>query len=66
MRAALIPRISHSAQMYSSAMAPSRHFATVTIRPPLSNTPITHVQSPDPKAMGWDVIWGGVPPADWT
>jgi len=47
--------------MYSSAIAPSRHFATVTIRPP-SNSPTTHVQSPDPNLTGWDVIWMGVPP----
>jgi len=49
--------------MYSSAIAPSRHFATVTIRPPPSNSPTTHVQSPDPNLTGWDVIWMGVPPA---
>ena len=39
-------------QMYSSAIAPSRHFATVTMRLPSANSPITQVQSPDPKAMG--------------
>src|ERR1019366_5995573 len=38
-------------------IAPSRHFATVTIRPPFWNPPTTHVQSPDPNLMGWDVIW---------
>ena len=48
--------------MYSSAMAPSRHLATVTIRAPLANSPTTHVHSPDPNLIGWDVIWGGVPP----
>jgi hypothetical protein len=42
--------------MYSSAIAPSRHLATVTIRPPPSNSPMTHVHSPDPKEIGWDVI----------
>ncbi len=50
------------AQMYSSAMAPPLHFATVTIRAPLSNSPMTHVQSPDSNLIGCDVIWGGVPP----
>src|SRR5919107_3970851 len=49
-------------QMYSSAMAPSRHFATVTIRPPPSNSPTTQVHPPDPKAIGWDFTWTGVPP----
>ena len=53
-------------QMYSSAIAPSRHLATVTIRPPPSNSPITHVHSPDPNAIGWATIWGGVPPAEST
>jgi len=48
--------------MYSSAMAPSRHFATVTIRLPSSNSPTTHVQSPDPNLIGWDLICAGVPP----
>src|SRR4029077_1520156 len=43
-------------------MAPSVHFATVTIRPPPSNSPTTHVHSPDPNPMGWDEIWIGVPP----
>src|SRR6476660_9119686 len=43
-------------------MAPSVHFATVTIRAPPSNSPTTHVHSPDPNAMGWDEIWMGVPP----
>lgn len=43
-------------QMYSSAIAPSRHFATVTMRPPPSNSPMTQVHSPDPKAIGWDLI----------
>ena len=38
-------------------IAPPRHFATVTIRPPFWNSPTTHVQSPDPNLMGWDVIW---------
>jgi hypothetical protein len=37
-------------QMYSSAMAPSRHFATVTIRLPLSSSPMTHVHSPEVEA----------------
>ena len=54
------------AQMYSSAIAPSRHLATVTMRLPSSNSPMTQVHSPDPNAMGWDVIWGGVPPAEST
>jgi hypothetical protein len=49
--------------MYSSAMAPSRHLATVTMRPPPSNSPMTQVQSPDPNAIGWLVICGGVSPA---
>lgn len=49
-------------QMYSSAMAPSRHLATVTMRAPFANSPMTHVQSPDPHLIGWEVIWGGVPP----
>ena len=43
-------------QMYSSAITPSRHLATVTMRPPPSNSPITHVHSPNPNAMGCDVI----------
>lgn len=30
-------------QMYSSAMAPSLHLATVTIRASLANSPTTHV-----------------------
>src|SRR5918996_5875361 len=49
-------------QMYSSTIAPSRHFATVTIRPPPSNSPTTHVHSPDPNLMGWDLTCIGVPP----
>ena len=53
-------------QMYSSAIAPSLHRATVTMRPPPSNSPTTHVHSPDPNLIGCDVIWGGVPPADST
>src|SRR5258708_32817082 len=53
-------------QMYSSAIAPSRHFATVTIRPPPSHSPTTQVHSPDPKPIGWDVTWRGVPPLDST
>ena len=23
---------------------------------------MTHVHSPDPNLIGWDVIWGGAPP----
>ena len=46
------PRSRGYIQMYSSAMAPSRHFATVTIRPPPSNSPTTHVHSPDPNPIG--------------
>jgi hypothetical protein len=42
----------HYIQMYSSAMAPSRHFATVTIRLPSSSSPTTQVQSPDPNRTG--------------
>ena len=53
-------------QMYSSAIAPSRHLATVTMRPPPSNSPTTQVHSPDPNLSGWDVMRGGVPPADST
>ena len=45
-------------QMYSSAIAPSLHFATVTMRP-TANSPTAHVHSPDPKLMGWDVILDG-------
>jgi hypothetical protein len=52
--------------MYSSAIAPSRHFATVTMRLPSANSPITQVQSPDPKAMGCEESWGGVPPTEST
>lgn len=48
------PGIERYSQMHSSAMAPSRHLATVTIRPPFSNSPTTHVQSPDPKLIGCD------------
>lgn len=44
------------AQMYSSAIAPSCHFATVTMRLPSANSPMTQVHSPDPKAMGCAVI----------
>ena len=44
--------------MYSSAIAPSRHFATVTMRLPSANSPITQVQSPDPKAMGCEESLG--------
>ena len=44
------------AQMYSSAMAPSRHLATVTMRAPFSNSPMTHVHSPEPNLIGCDVI----------
>src|SRR5262245_33093344 len=43
-------------------MAPSRHFATATIRLPSSNSPTTHVHSPDPKLIGCDLTWAGVPP----
>jgi hypothetical protein len=50
-------------QMYSSAIAPSRHLATVTMRPPPSNSPMTQVHSPEPNAIGCALIWGGVPPA---
>ena len=53
-------------QMYSSAMAPLLHRATVTMRPPPSNSPTTHVHSPDPNLIGCDVICGGVPPAEST
>src|SRR5947209_19131368 len=53
-------------QMYSSAMAPSRHFATVTMRPPPSNSPTTQVHSPDPNLIGCETIWGGLPPAEST
>src|SRR5689334_5464839 len=35
--------------MYSSAIAPSFHRATVTMRPPPSNSPTTQVHSPDPR-----------------
>ncbi len=35
-------------QMYSSDIALSRHLATVTMRAPFSNSPITQVQSPEP------------------
>ena len=38
--------------MYSSAMAPSRHFATVTMRPPPSNSPITHAGKAIGLALG--------------
>src|SRR4051794_807211 len=38
--------------MYSSAMAPSRHFAMVAIRPPSWNSPTTQVHSPEPKLIG--------------
>jgi hypothetical protein len=50
--------------MYSSATAPSRHFATVTIRPPPSNSPTTQVHSPEPNLIGWEVTWIGVPPVE--
>ena len=52
--------------MCSSAIAPSRHFATVTIRPPPANSPTTQVHSPDPNVIGWDVTCAGVPPLAWT
>src|SRR4051794_34334380 len=35
-------------------MAPARHFARAAIRLPSSNSPATHVQSPDPNVIGWD------------
>lgn len=54
------------AQMYSSAMAPSCHLTTVTMRLPSSNSPMTQVHSPDPKAIGWEVIRGGVPSTEST
>ena len=31
---------------------PDKHLATVTIRPPPSNSPTTHVHSPDPNPIG--------------
>ena len=40
------------AQMYSSAIAPSRHLATVTMRLPSSNSPMAQVHSSDPKPIG--------------
>jgi hypothetical protein len=39
-------------QLYSSAIAPSFHLATVTIRSPLWNSPTTQVHSPDPNLIG--------------
>ena len=39
-------------QMYSSAMAPLRHLATVTMRLPPSSSPTTQVHSPDPNRIG--------------
>jgi hypothetical protein len=57
-----LPIVGHYSQTYSSVIAPSRHFATVTIRLPFSRTPTTQVQSPEPNRIGWDVTWGGVPP----
>jgi len=49
-------RVRNQAQMYSSAMAPARHLATVTMRAPFSNSPMTHVHSPAPNLIGCDVI----------
>jgi hypothetical protein len=43
-------------QMYSSAIAPLLHRATVTMRPPASNSPTTHVHPPDPNLIGCEVI----------
>ena len=60
--AAKVPALAGYAQMYSSAMAPSRHLATVTMRTPLSNSPTTHVHSPEPNLIGWDAIYGLVYP----
>lgn len=52
--------------MYSSAIAPSRHLATVTMGLPSANSPTAQVHSPDPNVIGWEVICGGVPPTAWT
>jgi hypothetical protein len=43
-------------QMYSSAIAPLCHLATVTIRPPLANSPTTQVHCADPNLIGCDVL----------
>jgi hypothetical protein len=43
-------------QMYSSAIAPFSHLATVTMRSPLPNSPTTHVHSPEPNLIGCDMI----------
>jgi hypothetical protein len=53
---ATVPALAGYAQMYSSAMAPSRHLATVTMRAPSSNSPTTHVHYPEPNLIGWDAI----------
>ena len=50
----------------TSAIAPSCHVATVTMRLPSSNSPMTQVHSPDPNLIGCEVIWGGVPLAGST